>query len=328
MTDLKNIFNQQAVASAFKSLPALKTSIIDKAFPNSKNHPRAVIGVADIQKKTGAIPIVRRGSNPISIDGTGANATFYAPLPIMPSVTISAAELNDLQVLLGDKASRDTWVTDHVDILRKTVRNTTEAIASVVLTTGKYSWVVKTDSGSETFEIDFGKPLEYTGSLLTDTSKISDVFDIVDAMAENIQSNGYGENVRFFAGREVYGRLLTLAENWASSDDKRSPINLSVNGKIINIGGYEVERMTEKYHSPVTNTMVEKVSSKQLVAFADVSEAGIYYCAIDSISNNGKATPFHIYTEQIGDRAIELQAQSKPVPVRPSKSVCVANIVA
>lgn len=325
--DLRNIFNPATVAASFKALPPLKTSIIDNAFKTAKNHPKAVIGIADIKKRTGAIPVVRRGSNPVNIGAGSVDASFYAPLPVMPSISITAAELNDLQVVLGDKASRDAWISEQVDTLRRIVRNTTEAIASVVLTTGKYSWAVKTESGQETFEIDFGSTLSYSDKKITDTSKVADVFDIVDAMAEMIQSEGYGENVRFFAGKEVYGKLLTLAESWAASENGRSPINLSVQGNVVNIGGYEIIRMTEKYLNPVTNTMVEKLPAKSLVGFADISEAGVYYCAIDSISNNNKATPFYIYTEQKGDRAVELMAQSKPVPVRPSKSTCIATLI-
>lgn len=325
--NLKDILNNQNVAVAFKSLPALKTSIIDNAFPIAKNYPKAVIGIVDIRKHTGAIPVVRRGSNPISINDSNIDASFYAPLPIMPSISITAAELNDLNAVLGDKASRDAWIADQVDTLRRIVRNTTEAIASIVLTTGKYSWSVKTENGTETFEIDFGETLKYSETKITEETKVSDVFDIVDKMAENIQSEGYGETVKFFAGKEVYGKFLNLAEKWASSESSRSPINIQLSGNVINIGGYEIIRMTEKYYNPVTQEMTAKINPKQLVGFASVSDAGIYYCAIDSISNNNKAVPFHIYTEQKGDRAIELMAQSKPVPVRPSKSICVATLI-
>lgn len=326
--DLRGVFTPQSVAAAFKQLPEMKTSIIDKAFPKAVNHPLPLIGVSEIKKLTGTIPVVRRSSNPITLLGGSAETSFYAPVPLMPAIDIAASELNDLQVLLGDKASKDAWIAGQVDSLRRIVRNTTEAIASVVLTTGKYSWPMRLEGGKfETFEIDFGSPQSITVTKLTASSKLSEVYDILDAMAEAIATEGYGESVKFLAGKKVFGMLLNLAQGWAAASAGANPISVKLEGGVINIGGYMVERMAEKYYAPVSETMVSKVDDNDLLAFGSMSEAGIYYCAIDSISANNKALPFHIYTEQIGDTAIKLQAQSKPVPVRPPKSVCKITII-
>lgn len=326
--DLRGVFTPQSVAVAFKQLPEMKTSIIDKAFPKAVNHPLPLIGVSEIKKLTGTIPVVRRSSNPITLSGGSAETSFYAPVPLMPAIDIAASELNDLQALLGDKASKDAWIAGQVDSLRRIVRNTTEAIASVVLTTGKYSWPMRLEGGKfETFEIDFGSPQSITVTKLTASSKLSEVYDILDAMAEAIATEGYGESVKFLAGKKVFGMLLNLAQGWAAASVGANPISVKLEGGVINIGGYMVERMAEKYYAPVSETMVSKVDDNDLLAFGSMSEAGIYYCAIDSISANNKALPFHIYTEQIGDTAIKLQAQSKPVPVRPPKSVCKITII-
>ena len=54
----------------------------------------------------------------------------------------------------------------------------------------------------------------------------------------------------------------------------------------------------------------------------------IWYCAIDSISANNAAVPFHVVPEvQSGDSAIQLIAQSKPLPARNPNTVCSAVVV-
>jgi hypothetical protein len=96
----------------------------------------------------------------------------------------------------------------------------------------------------------------------------------------------------------------------------------------VTVGGYKVTRMTERYKSPLTGEYVRKVADDAVVGFSDDQNAGVKYCAIDSISANNAATPFHIYVKEIDDRAIRLIAQSKPVPARNPRSICVAKVTA
>ena len=145
LANLKGVFAPQAVAQSLTTLPPLDTTIMDTFFKHRPNHPSPLIGMSDLIEVVQTIPVVRRDGAPISLGDI--ETQFFAPLPIKPKVPVSASELNDLRVMLGNSVSLGGWRTRKVDKIRKVVRNTTEGMCAVVLTTGKLSWPVQLPGG-------------------------------------------------------------------------------------------------------------------------------------------------------------------------------------
>lgn len=325
---LKGLFTPQAIASALETLPPLKTTVIDLAFPAAANHQMPMIGISDIKRVIGTIPFVKRDGTTYKLDSQSMDVHLFAPLPLMPSVDVSAAELNNLSALTG--TAKTEWVNGKIDELRQIVRKTTEAMASVVLTTGKLSWPTKLSGGGvSTFEVVYGEPLTYTPSKLWSAAdaKITSIYDTLSDMDEKLQEAGYGGKVEFMAGREAFGQVIIIAQGWAAAGGV-SPFEVKLEEGMVTIGGYKIHRMAERYENPVDSSQVYKLEPKTLIAYVkDSSNAKIFYCAIDSISANNQATPFHIHTEEKGDTAITLTAQAKPVPARNPKTICKAVVV-
>jgi hypothetical protein len=327
--NLSDLFTPQVIAESLKALPPLKTAILDHAFKNSVNHPLPTIGVAELKHVVGTIPFVKRGSDNVKVSPQSSETTIFAPLPLKPSLEITAAELNDLQVVFGNVVSRNEWVSMKVDELRQIIRKTTEALASTVLTTGKLSWPIRLSGGvADTFEVDYGSPLTYTPSTPWNATgaKLSDIYDTLAAMDNKIQEAGFGGKVEFFAGRGAFGQLINIAQGWAAAASA-SPISITLKEGSADIAGYTVHRVSERYESPLTGGFVDKIGENSLIAFvADSANAKIFYCAIDSLSANNQALPFHIFTEEKADSAVVLTAQAKPVPARNPKTVCIATV--
>ncbi len=61
---------------------------------------------------------------------------------------------------------------------------------------------------------------------------------------------------------------------------------------------------------------------------AKAQQGQVWYCAIDSISANNKATPLHVHPiVNDDDSGIMLVANTKPLPARASRAVCRAVVV-
>lgn len=327
LVTLRNVFSPQNVMSSLGLLPDLKTSIIDSFYKQRPTHNSPMIGLDTITDVVGTIPVVGRDSLPVPVANEVHDVQFIAPLPVKPSITVTASELNDMKALLNNTYGLENWRKQKIDKLRKIVRDTTEAMASVQLMTGKVNWPRRLSHSSGNYYVDFGSPLTYTpAAKLAATSTITDLWNICEAMAEVINQNGIGGNIEFMAGKEAFAMIVRMAESYKSRAGGHISISLE-NGKV-NVGGHIIHKMTENYPSPADGTWVPKVNPKSLVAVAVEVDGYIWYCAIDSITARNPAVPFYVVPEQMpGDVGIELIGQSKPLPARHPKSVCSAVVV-
>lgn len=328
LVNLKQILSPEAVAQVLHRLPGLKTTVLDTAFPNRPVWPFPHVGLAELKAAIGTIPVVSRGSQPIAVENEELDISTIAPLPVKPSTEVLAWELNDLKALQGlggMTPTLDAWRTRKVDVLRRLVRATTEAMASTVLYTGKVAWPhVLAGGGIVNYVVDYGAPLSLTlATKLSATSKASDIFDLLNDMADAVQDAGIGGTVTFHAGRDVFKIMLDILQAYASTVRNSSlAVDLSKQG-VIGIGGYEILRMNETYKDPITGASTPKLNAKTLVAFATDAPGTVWYCAIDSVSANNAATPFHVFAELMsGDAGYRLIAQSKPLPARNSRATC------
>lgn len=321
LSEIKGLFSPQAVAVTMEALPPLKSTVMDTLFPKAVEHPFAVIGVHDLETVVGTQPVVRRDGQPIPFKSRGEDVNFFAPRPLKPSVDITASEINDLKVIWGNRVSRQAFVARKVDQLRQLVRNTTEGMASVVASTGALSWPSRVEGGgAEVYELDFGNIAQTDSAidwLASTAPTLKDVYDHLTDLDEEVTEAGGGGNLKFLAGKNAFGALLNLAEKWQST----------AQGGAIIIGGYEIRRLTERYQSPLDEHWVSKLKADLLLGYAQDQPGTVFYLAIDSISNNGEASPFHIVTEAVpGDAVIRLIAQAKPVPVRSPRSLILSQV--
>jgi len=326
---LRNIFSPQAIAQAISTMRPMESTFKDKLFPNRPMHPLAMLGVADLQEVTQTIPVVRRDGTPISIGPEVLEAQFIAPLPIKPKVNVSASELNDLQALLQQPQAVEAWRARKLEKMRQTIHNTTEAICSIVTTMGKVDWPVQLEGGNrEHYEVDYGPVLIYTPpAKLTSETKLSVLYNLLRLMREKIQEQGGGGNVEYMAGSDVVGVLLDIAEASMTTTEKH-PYTLELETDSMRIGSNKITFMHEQYPCPLTGKWLPKLNPKTLMAVAVDQPGTIFYCAIDSISANNAATPLHVVpVVKTDDTGIELIANTKPLPVRPSRATCKAVVV-
>jgi|GEM_PF-403079 len=330
LSEIQGLFSPHTVAKTIETLPPLKSTVVDTLFPKIVEHQFAVIGIHELETVVGTQPVVRRDGQPIPFKSKGDDVNFYAPRPLKPSVDITASEINDLKVIWGNTISRQAFVARKVDQLRQVVRNSTEGMASVVATTGALAWPSRVEGGGvETYELDFGSLTQVDPAQGWDSGTaptLKEVYDHLTDLEERVTEDGGGGNLKFLAGKTAFGTLLNLAEKWMSTVQGRV-IDLKLENGVIIIGGYEIRRLTERYQSPIDEQWISKIETDLLLGYAQDQPGTVFYLAIDSISNNGQATPFHIVTEPVpGDAAIRLIGQAKPVPSRNTRSLILSQV--
>ena len=128
LAQLKGLFTPQAIAASMKLLTPLETTIMDTLFKDRPTHPLPLIGVSELVSVVQTVPVVRRDGTPVALKGETASMEFIAPLPVKVKIPVTASELNDLRVIFGDQAAVTAWRTRKIDQIRRTVRDTTEAM--------------------------------------------------------------------------------------------------------------------------------------------------------------------------------------------------------
>lgn len=328
---LRNLFIADAIASTMENLPILQSTVMDTFFKARPSHPSPMIGRSVITDIAQTIPVVRRDGNPVSLANENMETDFFAPLPIKPSINISASEINDMRAWLGSSQSLENWRKKKIDVLRRVVRDSTEGMCSTVFNTGKVEWPIQHEGGrGEIYSIDFGAIPSYTPkTVISDTSKLSEIYTILQDMEEIIRRNGFGGKVEFWAGKKVIRQLIDLAD--ASVTTLASnPFKIAFKDGKVEIGDYVVHALNEYYPSPSGDgAWVSKIGEKELQAVAIDVGGSVHYCAIDNIKANNAPSPFHItVVERADGSGISLIAQSKPLPCRPSKASCKCQAVA
>jgi hypothetical protein len=325
-TYLKGLFSPQAVAMHLKGLPKIKTTIMDSCFPGRVQKPFALVGISDILDIVGTSPVIRRGGLSTPVGAGNVSVSMIEPLPIKPSKDITGQDLNNLRMILGDKSSLEAWMRDTITHLRDTCRFTTEGLAATALT-GTLSWPVKLDSGDwDKYEVNFGSPHRKDPAKLftADGVKIVDVHVALSDMETAIQDGGYGGEIEFLAGKTAYQTIFGLAEGFKST----AKIKVSIEAGVIDVGGYKVKKMSEKYRNPETQAMVAKVPDGEIVAYAKDAPAKIIYCALDDV--DAKLQPYPFFPKPVTlpeGNGCRIIGQSKPLPARSPKSICWAKVV-
>jgi len=325
--NIRGLFTREAIIRYLTELPVLETPVMDSIFAVRPQQPLALIGSDLLQSVAKAMPLARRGGRSITIAGGTASTGFYEPFPIRPDIGVTGADLNNLKVIMGDQASLGIWAQGKTDILRRTVRATTEALCCVAIT-GKIQWPVQLEGGGfETYEVDFGAIQAFVPAKKWDAAdaKLKDVFLSLRGMHKKLKEKGYGGKVEAWAGETAYNALFALAEGFQSTAQFR--VEITEQG--INVGGYLVKPRDEQYYNPQTKAMVPVVGAKVCKMIALDAGHQMPYCAIDDLDGNLQPLPFFVKPLKTDNPSgFQLVAESKPFPIPNVNGICDATVTA
>lgn len=330
LANLRNLFNPAAVVQSLAPMPPLTSTIMDTFFKSRPNHPMPHIGLSELTEVARTVPVTRRDGTPIDLGSEEMETRYFAPLPIKIKVPVTASELNDLRVLLGNTAALEAWRARKIDQIRRTVRNTTEGMCATVLSMGKLTWPTRLEGGRiQTYELDYGAPLNHTPDVaLTASTGLRDLYKLLRAMDLEVKQAGLGGKVEFWAGSDVTLTLLEIMDAYTSRVES-APYRLELGQGRVSIGSYTINFLDETHPDPLSGAWLPKLNPKTLMAVAVDVPGTIWYCAIDSISANNAAVPLHIVpVQRDDDSGITLIAQAKPLPGRPPRATCLCTAVA
>ena len=331
LATLRGIFSPQAIVQTLTTMRPMASTFRDTLFPESPTHPLPMLGLADLKDVAQTVPMVRRDGTPVNLGTEEFEAQFIAPLPVKVKVNVTASQLNDLKTILNQPQAVEAWRARQIERMRQAINRTVEAVCSIVATTGQVNWPAQLEGGNlETYLVDYGPVLAYTpDALITPSTPLSVLYNLLREMAERIQEAGAGGRVEYLAGQDVVGVLLDIAEASRTTTEKH-PYRLELETDYMKVGAAKIAFMAEKYPSPLNSAQwLPKLNPKTLMAFAVDQPGKVFFCAIDSISANNAAVPLHITpVVRDDDTGITLIANTKPLPVRPSRATCTAIVVA
>lgn len=328
MLNLSQYFTVAAIMKYLKTLPILKTPVMDTVFTFRPQQPLPMIAADLLTPVLHELPMVRRGGKSIpAITESGAVA-FYEPFPFRPDKFIKGSDLNNLKVL--GESSKQQWAMNTTDALRRIVRKSTEAICAVSLS-GTLTWPVKLEGGGfETYTVVYGSTLSVVPDVKIDANgaKVKDVFAILTAMHEALQEKGYGGTLEIWAASDAFNALFALVESVLTSSKLNVGIQIGMNDNGINIGGYLVKRRAEKYRNPQTGEMTPIMPAKTIRMIATDAGHFMPYCALDDLDANLQPLPFFVKPiESKNPSGYQLVAESKPFPVPNVNGICDAVVL-
>lgn len=326
MLNIKRFFTPQAVAMRLKQLPKLKTTVVDTFFGRKVNHPFDKVGKSDLTAVGVPAPLISRGAPSLPVGRGRLSLGDYEPFEVANHDFFTAADMNTLKNL--DQLSIEARLSGVDDNLRRICRITTEAIASVSLT-GTITWPVALENGQmDVYKVKFGDPETYEPAKLWDAAdaKVRGVFNDLQEMETIVDDSGYGGTVEFWAGKKAYNQLLALVEVYG--ENPKAKLRVEVSAKGIDIGGYLVKKMTEKYIHPIGKTATPKVPDHKILAWASDAVHTLFYCALDDL--DGKLAPLPYFSKPIETKdpsGVKVVGRSKPFPVPVVKAMCWADVV-
>ena len=331
MIDIVRLINNpKIVAETLKTLPPLKTLVLDNVYPASKRrqHSFAQIGIEEIERIIDTVPVVRRGAPGVPVTVPGGSVVYIEPQPIKIEDRVGAKEANDIAALGKNYKS---FLATKIDSIRQKVRATTEALAAQSLT-GKIQYPMLMESGGyTTYEVDFTRGgsnpiLSYSPATKWNASgaSIGKTLDDFIAIEEKFQEKGYGGNIRLWAGKNAFSALRELVMD-AHAEEK---IEARIVDRNINVAGFVVELMNATYKNPETGATVKVVGDNDLLAWDKSAPFTLFYLAVDHFKAGLNAMPLFLfsYMTERGD-SINIIAESKPLPVPVVNAICKATVV-
>lgn len=303
-------FTQAKVADIISSMSKPETPMKNLFFPagHQKQKSSAFITVEDIQRVTGSIPLVRRGSRSYPLDGTSTVRKMIEVDGFIPSKFISAAELNTL-ISLGDEQSISAWINENLEYLRDRISESTETLICQALS-GKIAYPIASDgsiSGKE--EIDLGNPhaIDTTSLKKGDVGQLRNWLEA--RLTEHRKKAGAASSPVNFVGSTVYAEIV---DTMTSKDNL--PVVWTDTGMKL-FGKYDVRPLDTSYTLPGANqaTSILGTNESRIIDLANPGD--LFYLAVDDLDSKLAAMPFYAKPVNCEDPSgIKLIGYSKPLP--------------
>lgn len=324
--DLRTIFTPAAVAQDLQVLPIVQSQILDTYYPESKRsqHPLPVIAADELAQTIGTVPVVKRGTASTPIAGGSDTITYIEPQGIEPKTFVSASELNNLKVMLSMQANGldpvAVWRQSKENLLRLTARRTIDALASQSLS-GAISYPMKIEGGYGTYTVNFGTILTtiITSKWDQDATTIANILQDCINMQLALQAKGYGSNIRWEVGTNVYVALCKKV--LAVANDQRMVGRLDEKG--VTIGGFTFVCMAGSYLNPQTGAATVHLGAKKVRAIDLDAPFKLIYTAIDDLEAGLLPMPFFVNPVQKRDPSgYDLIGKTKPLPCPVVNAIC------
>lgn len=322
---LRSIVTEKKTKESLNRLPDATSPVMDEFYPASirRLHPSARIRIDEIQAVTKAVPVVLRGTMPVSI-GTGAGEINHIePQPIDVIQTVSAAELNDIKDFDGD--GEKAWMDSKTQYGRDTIRVTAEALAIQSLS-GTIAFPMKTEDGMDTYTVKFGDILTFVPDVKINAvgAGIDTVLEILNGMLETLEEAGSVGDTVFKASPDVFSALVKLLKSEGETTALRVKIGL---GKITIDDDIVIERFKHRYYNPATKVWVAGQTVKTLKAIVKNTFA-FRYLALDNVAAKLKPLPFFMNAiKRELPSGWVLNSLSKPLSIPDPNGICEAEVL-
>lgn len=323
---IRKIVTEKKVQESLNRLPDASSPVMDEFYPVAVRlrHPNAFIRIDEIQQIVKAVPVVLRGTTPVSIGEGSGSINSIEPQPIDIIDSVSGADLNNIKNF--DGTSEKVWLDNRMMFARNTIRATSEALCIQSLS-GQISFAMKTEDGTDTYSVKFGDTLTYTPALKLNAvgADVETVIEILSGMASKIEENGGGIKIKFKASPDVYTAMVKILKN--SGANSAITVKVGVN-KITLDDDVVIEKFNHKYYDPTTKTYKTGIAEKTLKAVAMDGGFAFRYLALDDIDAGLKPLP--LYAKPI-KREIPsgwvINTMSKPLPIPNPNSICDAVVL-
>ena len=323
--DLTKYFSLEANVGRLERLPEIKSPIMDLVYPEPKrtNYPRSIVALKDLPKEVKNVPVIMRGTQAVPINDNKA-ANGYEPFPVEVSMTLTAADLNDL-IAAGFTSNAQAEIDQKVDRLRKTTHATTEALAAQSLT-GKIRYPVRgvLADNSELYTADFGATKTHTIAKAWNHNAITlaDIIKDCLAMGDKAKGNSFGNALSVLVNSDAFNFVIAQILKQSTN-----ALSLSVTDNAINFPGFTMRRLASTYYDYKDKQEVPVIPNGKACAVATDAPHWLPYCAIDDIDAQLAPLPFFSKAVKVENpSAWELYGKTKPFPVPIVDAICWADI--
>ena len=306
ITALRRYFTPAEVARLLRLLPKLQTPIMDLVYPESQRNS-SMLPLSEIKDITGAVPVVRKGTRSQPIDGGDNTTLLIDPEAFNPSLTISAAELNNL-IAMGIEAGVESFSSEKIEILRGICRKGTEIMAAQSLS-GKIDYPMTTESGAlKSYKVDYGAIDTMDAVDITNMS-YGDIRKVLEEMYVEQQGSGFAADIRFLTSSAAYTKILNVI-----TDLKTFPGQFVADGLVLE-GKYKIVPMTVTYKKPGSAAATPVIPDKYIQTIDVGAPHTLFYLAIDDFEAGLAPMPFFAKVKVMDDpSAIKIIGNSKPLP--------------
>lgn len=287
-----------------------------------KQHPFAAITLADLMRTLTNVPVVRRGSQAYALDNGRGDLTTIDVQGFEVSDFFTAAEINNLKLVSNQ--SVQAFVEGRINHMLDVIQKSTEALCAQGLT-GRISYPMKQDQGTDEYEVVFGETQVYTPDTLWGAAgaKIVNVYDTLTEMHSQLQSKGYGDSTVTLAGRKSFSKLVALAD-----ESKSNIVQVKIMSENeISVGGYTVQLENSVYRG--SGKVVTRTVDENKICMVDKNAGhNLWYLALDDLEAGLLPMPFFPSQEvKKNPSGMEVVGRSKPLPAPVVGAICWSTVL-